>query len=51
MSLINTILYLLQAHEVVKMALNFVNLRGALLETKHVEGFRLHTQNSKQGFF
>jgi hypothetical protein len=51
MYLINTKLHILQAHKVVQMALNFVNLKWAILETKRVEGFRLHTQNSKPGFF
>jgi hypothetical protein len=51
MSLINTKLHVLQAHEVVQMALNFVKLKWTILETKRVEGFRLYTQNSKPGFF
>jgi hypothetical protein len=51
MPLINTKLYILQAHGVVQMALNSVNLRWAILETKHVEGFMLHAKNPKQGFF
>lgn len=51
MSLINTKVCKLQAHEVVQMALNFVNLRWPILETKNVEGLRFYTKNSKQEFF
>jgi hypothetical protein len=51
MSLINTKMYISQAHEVVQMDLNLVTLRWAILETKRVEDFRLHTKNSKQGYF
>ena len=51
MPVINTKLYILQANEVVQLAASFVNIRWAILETKRVEVFRLHTKISKQEFF
>jgi hypothetical protein len=51
MPLINTKLYIMQAHGVVQMALNSVNLLWAILETKYVEGFRLHTKKFEARIF